>query len=43
MDRREIVLGTTTAAISLALTTQSRAQTKSIQDKLVGAWGLGHL
>jgi hypothetical protein len=40
MDRREIVLGTTTAAISLALTTQSRAQAKSLQDKLVGAWGL---
>ena len=40
MDRRGILFGTTTAALSLALPVQSQAQTKSLQDKLVGAWGL---
>jgi Lipocalin-like domain len=40
MDRRDILVGTTTAAISLALPGQGRALTKSLQDKLVGAWGL---
>lgn len=40
MDRRDILLGTTTAAISLALSVQSQAQTKSLQDKLVGVWEL---
>ena len=40
MDRRDVLLGTTTAAISLALPVQSQAQTKSLQDKLVGVWEL---
>ncbi len=40
MDRRDILLGTTTAAVSLALPGQSQAQAKSLKDKLVGAWGL---
>jgi hypothetical protein len=40
MDRRDIILGTTTAAVTLALPAQSRAQGKSLQDKLVGAWSL---
>ena len=40
MDRRDILLGTTTAAMSLALSAQSQAQAKSLQDKLVGVWEL---
>jgi Lipocalin-like domain len=40
MDRRNILVGATTAAISLASPVQGRAQTKSLQDKLVGAWAL---
>jgi hypothetical protein len=40
MDRRHILLGTTTAAVTLALPARSRAQTKSLKDKLVGAWSL---
>ena len=40
MDRRDVLLGTTTAAVSLALPAQSQAQAKSLQDRLVGAWGL---
>jgi hypothetical protein len=40
MDRRGILLGTATAAASMALPAQSRAQAKSLQDRLVGAWSL---
>jgi hypothetical protein len=40
MDRRDVLLGTTAAAVSLALPTQSQAQAKSLRDKLVGTWGL---
>jgi Lipocalin-like domain len=40
MDRRGIILGTTTAAVSLALPAQSQAQSRSLQDRLVGAWSL---
>jgi hypothetical protein len=40
MDRRGVLLGTTTAAVGLALPLQSRAQTRSLQDRLVGAWEL---
>jgi hypothetical protein len=39
MDRRDILLGAT-AAVSLAIPAQSRAQAKSLQERLVGAWGL---
>ncbi len=40
MDRRDVLLGTTTAAVFLALPAQSQAQAKSLQDRLVGTWGL---
>jgi hypothetical protein len=40
MDRRDVLLGTTTAAVSLALPAQSQAQVKSLKDRLVGTWGL---
>ncbi len=40
MDRRDILLGTTSAAVSLALPAQNQAQAKSLQDGLVGAWSL---
>jgi hypothetical protein len=40
MDRRQIVFGTATVAAGLALPAQSRAQAKSLQDRLVGAWSL---
>jgi Lipocalin-like domain len=40
MDRRDVLLGTTTAAVSLALPAQSQAQAKSLQDRLVGTWEL---
>lgn len=40
MDRRDILLATATAAVGLALPGRSQAQTKSVQEKLVGAWSL---
>jgi hypothetical protein len=40
MDRRGFILGTATAAVGLALPAQSKAQAKSLQDRLVGAWSL---
>jgi hypothetical protein len=40
MDRRQILLGTATSAVGLALPAQGQAQTKSLQDKIVGAWSL---
>ncbi len=40
MDRRHILLGTATAAVGLSLPAQSRAQPKSLQARLVGAWSL---
>ena len=40
MDRREVLIGTATAAGSFALPAQSQAQAKSLQDRLVGAWSL---
>ncbi len=40
MDRRDVLLGTTTVAVSLAFPAQSRAQAKSLKDRLVGAWSL---
>jgi hypothetical protein len=43
MDRRDILLWTTTAAAGLALPTQSQAQAKSLKDRLVGAWGLADI
>ena len=43
MDRRDVLLGTTTAAVSLALPAQSQAQAKSLQDRLVGTWASNRL
>ena len=40
MDRRQILLGTAASAVGLALPAQGQAQTKSLQDKIVGAWSL---
>jgi hypothetical protein len=40
MNRREVLSGTTIAAAGLVLPAHARAQGKSLQDKLVGAWNL---
>jgi hypothetical protein len=40
MNRREILSGSTIAAVSLALATESQAEGKSLQDRLAGAWSL---
>jgi hypothetical protein len=40
MNRREIVLGATTAIVGMSAPARAEAQTKSIQDRLVGAWSL---
>jgi Lipocalin-like domain len=43
MDRRDVLLVAATAAGTLALPAQSRAQAKSLKDRLVGAWGLADI
>jgi Lipocalin-like domain len=40
MDRRDVLLGATTAAVSLAIPAQGQAQAKALRDRLVGAWSL---
>jgi Lipocalin-like domain len=40
MDRRDVLLGATTATVSLAISAQTPAQAKSLQDRLVGVWSL---
>jgi hypothetical protein len=40
MDRRQILVGAATSAAGLSLPAPSLAQTKSLREKLVGAWEL---